>query len=453
MNRAVTAFVSIALAALASLPGRGAPLRQEQNASDRFTETGQNPRPVDLVRPPNLPLSALALLGRSLFFDPSLSSSGRLACASCHDPGHAYAPGNGSVIQFGGPHLTRQGVRAVPSLTYLERQPNFAIGPDDDENEGIDLALLAKIGSATPRIQKTAAEPNLAAAAPVPQGGMFWDGRADTLQQQASSPLLDPREMDGGGPARIAAVLRRAPYANGFVRLFGPEVFERPDFLLGEALSALARFQIEDPSFHPYTSKFDFWLEGKARLSPAEARGFLLFDDPAKGNCAGCHLDRPGADGLPPLFTDHQFEALGAPRNRLLEVNRNKAYVDLGLCGPTRNDFASRSNYCGLFQTPTLRNTAVRPGFFHNGVFRTLRNVLDFYIFRDVEPVRIYPSGAHGKISKFDDLPPAFRMNVDATDAPLNRKPGEPAALTGDEESDVIAFLQTLTDGWTQGRP
>ena len=60
---------------------------------------------------------------------------------------------------------------------------------------------------------------------------------------------------------------------------------------MSEALFAVARYQIEDVSFHPYTSKFDFWLEGKARFTESEARGYALFNDPAKANCAGCHAN------------------------------------------------------------------------------------------------------------------------------------------------------------------
>ncbi len=107
-----------------------------------------------------------------------------------------------------------------------------------------------------------------------------------------------------------------------------------PRLAVSEALFAVARYQIEEPSFHVYSSKFDDWLEGKARFSPSELRGYLLFNDPAKANCAGCHVDQPSRDGLPPLFTDHQFEALGAPRNAALAVNRDPAFFDLGICGP-----------------------------------------------------------------------------------------------------------------------
>ena len=143
---------------------------------------------------------------------------------------------------------------------------------------------------------------------------MFWDGRANTLQMQAAAPVLDPREMDGGSIEKVAEKLRHAPYAKGFTDLFGENIFRNPQMLVSEAMFAVARYEIEEPSFHPYTSKFDYWLEGKARLSDSEMRGYRLFNDPDKANCGGCHISQPSPDGLPPLFTDFQYEALGAPR-------------------------------------------------------------------------------------------------------------------------------------------
>ena len=68
--------------------------------------------------------SAISLLGRKIFFDPSLSASGRISCATCHSPSHAYGPPNGLAVQLGGPAVDRQGARAVPSLRYvLNRTP------------------------------------------------------------------------------------------------------------------------------------------------------------------------------------------------------------------------------------------------------------------------------------------------------------------------------------------
>ena len=95
-----------------------------------------------------------------------------------------------------------------------------------------------------------------------------------------------------------------------------------------------------------------------------------------------------------------------------------------------------------MFLTPTLRNVATRHAFFHNGVYHTLAQVLDFYDFRDTRPQRVY---AHGK---FDDLPPRDRANVDTADAPFDRTRGQAPPFTAAEERDIIAFLNTLTDGY-----
>lgn len=443
---AVAASTAVAAVTLTSpLPGRA---WLSHPVASFLLSRGENPDPVRLKRPRAAPLSAMAQLGRLIFFDPSLSSSGRLSCASCHSPQHAYAAPGDAPAMKGGRDLSRQGARAVPSLMYLERQPNFSIGPDNEENETVNLLQAAAVGRTAPRALKTARDTAPAAANLVPQGGLFWDGRVNTLQAQAFGPLLNPVEMDGGSLWAVAAKLRQAPYAARFVSLFGKTIFETPRLTVAEALFAVARYEMEDVRFHPYTSKFDYWLEGRARFTPAEVRGYLLFNDPSKANCAGCHLDRPGPDGRPPLFTDHQFEALGVPRNPALAANRDPAYFDLGLCGPYRTDLRTETQYCGMFLTPTLRNVATRKAFFHNGVYHTLRQVLDFYDFRDTEPGRIYPRRADGRIAKFDDLPRRYWRNIDVTDPPFNRKPGEAPAMTAREEQDIIAFLKTLTDGY-----
>src|ERR1700678_1095099 len=108
--------------------------------------SGENPNPIHLVRRPVAPLSFMASIGREIFFDTSLSSSGKMACASCHSPDHAYGPPNDAPVMLGGPALTLPGARAVPSLTYLERHLDFSIGPDDALNENVDLAKQAAIG-------------------------------------------------------------------------------------------------------------------------------------------------------------------------------------------------------------------------------------------------------------------------------------------------------------------
>ncbi len=435
------------LAGAAVAAGRGRVSSREAALLAR----GINPRPVKLHYPPVRPLSAVARLGAKLFFDPRLSASGRMSCASCHSPAHEYGPPGTSPVMLGGPRLRTPGFRAVPSLRYLYRQTPFTIGPDIETGNDIPVPMAKQVHRAAGRVRvlKSASTPLAASANLVPQGGLFWDGRANSLEQQINGPLYNPAEMDGGTPAQVARKLRTGPYARDFIRLFGPGVFTNPRLTVSEAMFAIARYEIEDPAFHPFSSKFDAWLKGRARFTAAEMRGYELFNDPRKGNCAACHLDQPTPDHLPPLFTDFQYEALGVPRNPTIPANRNAHYYDLGICGPYRSDMRRQRQYCGMFLTPSLRNVATRHVFFHNGVFHSLTQVLDWYVNRDLHPGRFYPRNAAGKVIKYNDLPPQYRKNVDIVDAPFNRHPGDPPALTPAEIKDVIAFLDTLTDGYT----
>jgi cytochrome c peroxidase len=350
--------------------------------------------------------------------------------------------------------MQRYGVRAVPSLRYLYRQPAFSIAPDasGDDDAVASLQQQAQQAANHARVLKNAQSPQAAAGNLVPQGGLFWDGRADTLQQQANGPLFNPDEMDAGSSTVVAAKIRHSKHAKTFLLLFGPNIFESPDQLVAEAMFALARFQIEDPGFHPFTSKYDAWLQGKARFTPAELRGYQAFNDPKRGNCAACHLSQPSRDGLPPLFTDFQYEALGVPRNPAIPANRDPQCHDLGICGPIRTDMRDQKQYCGMFLTPGLRNVALRHVFFHNGVFHSLDRVLDWYVNRDLQPERFYPRDTAGRVVKYDDLPEQFRKNVDTRDAPFDRHPGDQPALSKADIRDIKAFLNTLTDGYVISR-
>ena len=173
-----------------------------------------------------------------------------------------------------------------------------------------------------------------------------------------------------------------------------------------------------------------------------------MFNDQDKANCAGCHTSQPSRDGLPPRFTDTQFEALAAPRNLTLAETKDPKYYDLGVCGPTRKDVADQTQFCGMFKTPTLRNTALRRTFFHNGAFQTLQQVMDFYNFRETDPEKVYPLGADGKADKYNDIPVQYQANVDVSDPPFDRHPGDAPAMTPQDETDIIEFLKTLNDGY-----
>jgi cytochrome c peroxidase len=391
--------------------------------------------------------SAVAQLGKKIYFDPSLSASGKMACSTCHSPDDYHGPADNLAVQLGGPALNLPGSRVAPQITYAYRIPQLSIGPDNPALENVNIGQAAANASATPIPQKTAGG-TASATALVPQGGLFWDGRANTLQEQTDGPFFNPVEMANASVADLAQKLAHAAYVADFVTLYGPGILNNPQLLVSEAENAVARYEYEDPSFHPFNSKYDYYLAGKTQLSDAEMRGLKLFEDPNKGNCAACHPDRKTADGQPPMFSDFQYEALGVPRNTAIPANADPNYRDLGLCGPFRADLRAQTNYCGLFRTPSLRNVATRKVFFHNGRFKSLSDVLEFYVYRDISPERFYPKAADGSVLKFNDLPTQFQANVDTADAPLNRHAGDPPALTESEIGDLTAFLDTLTDGY-----
>jgi len=371
---------------------------------------------------------ALTALGRKMFFDPSLSASGKQACSSCHDPNHAFGPASAAPVEMGGPNLDRPGQRAVPSLRYLQAAPAFTEHFYDSEDEGDESVDNG------------------------PTGGLTWDGRADHGKDQAKIPLLSPFEMANKDEAAVVSALRKAPYADAFKAAFGADVFDRPQDAFDAAVEALGTFEQSSADFYPYSSRYDAFLAGKAQLTAQELHGRSVFEDEAKGNCASCHLSEPANDGEPPQFTDFGLIAIAVPRNPAIPANADPAYVDLGLCGPLRTDFKGRGEYCGLFKTPTLRNVALRKSFFHNGRFHTLREAVAFYASRDTDPGRWYPKNADGAVQKYDDLPKAYWPNLN-TDPPFNgKKPGDRPALTDAEIDDIVAFLGTLTDADQAGQ-
>jgi cytochrome c peroxidase len=252
--------------------------------------------------------------------------------------------------------------------------------------------------------------------------------------------------MANRNPAEFLA-RRGTAYADDIRRIFGDAVLDDPDKAFAAALEAFEIFQQSPAEFYPYSSKYDAWLAHQAELSDQERRGLALFEDPAKGNCARCHLSTPGKDGTPPQFTDYGLVAIGVPRNPAIPANVDPSFFDLGLCGPLRSDLRDRAEYCGRFKTPSLRNTATRRVFFHNGIFHTLREVIAFYVQRDTNPEKWYPREPDGRVHKFDDLPVAYQANVDM-EPPFGGRPGDAPPLSDVEIADVIAFLQTLTDGF-----
>ena len=153
-----------------------------------------------------------------------------------------------------------------------------------------------------------------------------------------------------------------------------------------------------------------------------------LFISELKGNCAACHPSNASPDGTPPLFTDFSYDNLGVPKNpenpfytSPEDLNpEGYDFVDLGL-GATLNDPAEN----GKFRVPTLRNVAITSPYLHNGVFKTMFQVVSFYKSRDVAP---WPEPEVAENVNHDEL-------------------GD-LGLTNMEMEDIVAFLSTLTDGW-----
>ncbi len=363
--------------------------------------------------PPTEPkLSTLARLGEQIFRDESLSASRRMSCQTCHQPETGHASIRDQPAELGGATLDLQGGRNVPGIRYLRLNRAFRF---DDEG--------------------------------TPTGGFFWDGRAASLEAQAAEPFLNPVEMAMPSKGAVVDRLRQASYAAEFAAIFGPGVFDDVERAYAAITIALAQYQREDEEFAAFSSKYDAHLAGRAQLTAQEARGLALFEDETKGNCAACHPSRP-ADGEPPLFTDFTYDALGVPRNPELRHNADPAFFDLGLCARADGVLATREDLCGLFKVPSLRNVALRKRYFHNGRFASLRDVVDFYVTRDTDPARWYPT-VDGAVAKFDDLPPKYHGNVNTTEPPYDRKPGDAPALSPSEIDDLVAFLRTLSDGWS----
>ncbi|MBV8667536.1 MAG: c-type cytochrome [Burkholderiaceae bacterium] len=359
-------------------------------------------------------LSQAAALGAQIFQDRSLSASGAQACSTCHNPNNAHAQVNNLAVQLGGQNLDQHGLRAPPSLRYAGFTPAAAFDAGGN-----------------------------------PVGGFDRDGRAASLAEQAQGPLLASFEMANASVADLVGRLSRADYADQFKQTFGAAVFDSPELAFSGLQYALQQYQIEAQEFHPYDSKYDLYLAGRVPLSDAEMHGLALFNDPGKGNCAACHPSTGDANGAAPLFTNFRYGNLGIPRNPAIPANAAVGYFDLGVCGPLRTDLSTRPTLCGSFKVPTLRNVATRKVFFHNGAFGDLTQAVTFLVRRDTDPTLWYPVDGNGTALKFNDLPLTIQANVDTVTPPFNRQAGMAPALSSDEINDLVAFLGTLSDGYT----
>ena len=435
----------------------------------------------DAAPPPANGLSAAARAGEALFHDESLSVSGQQSCATCHVPARAFsadpATDHGLPVPLGGPHMDLPGFRNAPSLMYASFTPAFFV--DDG----------------------------------TPTGGFFRDGRASSLEVQATQPFVTPFEMANANAAEVVTRLQGSPATLAlFEAAFGAQVLGDPDATLAAVGRAIAAYETEDPEFHPFSSKFDRWLAGRTQLTAHELNGLALFNNPGKGNCTACHPSARQGYATQPLFTDFTYDNIGVPRNWDIAANAadprsplsgtplgylpaqlnvpsdsEYRYYDMGLCGPfapaaadpnPRRDFTRTTSLCGAFKVPSLRNVAVTAPYFHNGSMPTLHRLVQFYVTRDLNnntgnnpfPVAAGPGGnpyealgtffvaADGQpdLYEYNDLPVTYDAGVNSGENPYTLPAlagGTAPTLDAAEIDDLVAFLCTLTDGYDPASP
>ena len=331
-------------------------------------------------------ISSIQALGQKLYFDENLSSPVGQSCASCHLPAVGFADPDSHFPVSEGVVSGRFGNRNSPTASYAASIPVFQF------DAGLNRFL----------------------------GGQFLDGRANTLEEQAQGPFLNPLEMNNTKQGVIEAV-RVSGYASDFEAVFGQGSLDDVDIAYENIARAIAEFERTE-LFSPFNSKFDAVQANADVFTPAEQRGLDLFN--TKADCGRCHR----TNNPRPVLTDFTYHNLGVQANinnpfYNLDSSLNpdgEAFIDLGL-GAVLND--AREN--GKFRVPTLRNIAVTAPYMHSGVFDTLQEVIDFYNTRDTNP---------------EQLPAEVEENKDRRIGDLN--------LTQSEIDDLIAFLNTLTDGY-----
>lgn len=344
----------------------------------------------DVAATSTIDATAQAALGEKLYSDTNLSNPPGQSCAICHLPTAGFADPDSAQPTSEGAITGRFGNRNSPTASYAAQIPEFSFvvgGPGGGHYVG----------------------------------GQFLDGRASTLELQAQGPFLNVLEMNMASEAAVIDQIKLATYAIEFETVYGTGALDDSAAAYQQVSQAIAAFE-RTTVFSPFNSKFDDVQNGTDVFTVSEQNGLNLFN--GKGNCARCHST---GNGNPEVFSDFEYRNIGTPANPgnpflTLDSTLNPdgaGFVDLGL-GSSVNEVAQN----GKFRTPTLRNINETTPYMHNGIFDTLAEVVNFYNRRDV-----------------DGITPEVNQNVDNGGNIGNLN------LTPAEVQDLVAFMQTLSDG------
>ena len=310
--------------------------------------------------------AALVGLGRDLFFDPALSGKETRSCSSCHQPTKAFTDG-------------------------LARRASLSGAHDRGRN--------------TPTVINVGLQP-----------GSFYDQRTAYLEDQITDVMGNAEEMGHSVDAAAARLRSTGTYTARFRTAFGiADDSALSPARLRMALAAYLR------SLQALDSRFDRAVRGDtALLSSSERRGFTLFM--GKARCGTCHFAPLFNGATPPTFAEAEPEVIGTPAGPLGKRGGSQVDSDVGRFAVDRVEL-----HRFAFRTPTLRNIALTAPYMHNGLFRTLEEVLDFYD----------GGGGAGR----------------GIATPQQTLPSDSLHLSREEKRDIIAFLGALTDTVGTTRP
>lgn len=299
----------------------------------------------------------LVELGKLLFFDPVLSANNARSCASCHSPAKAFTDGQARSIAF-------------------------------DE---------------TGTVQRNS--PTLLNA--VFSNAYFWDSRATYLQDQVPDVVVKSDELHGNYEEVVLKLQQSAAYKKLFKRAFRDEPNSG---LTVNAINRAVAAYVQ--SLVALNSPFDRYMRRESeQLSAAAKRGFNVFM--GKAACGTCHFAPTFNGTVPPRYLESETEVLGVPVSA--DFAHPKLDGDIGRAGVIPADAWQHS-----FKTPTVRNAALTAPYMHNGAFKSLAEVVDFY----------EAGGGAGL----------------GLDVPNQTLPGDPLHLTEPEKRDLVAFMESLTD-------